>query len=102
MGQAGLCTNWTQRDSEGPDVQTFLQISGSHLGGGSPPWQCLQTSSMIMAVGGATGLISMISLWVEARKLLRVGQCTGRPTEDQGLDVTGAAGGKFLPKAQNS
>lgn len=97
MGQAGLCSNWTQRDSEGPDMQTFLQISGSHLGGGLPPWQCLQTFSMITAVGGATG-----TLWVEARKLLRVGQCTGHPTEDQGLDVTGAAGGKFLPKAQNS
>lgn len=39
---------------------------------------------MITAVGGATG-----TSWVEARKLLRVGQCTGRPTEDQGLDVTG-------------
>lgn len=66
-------------------------------GGGSPPWQCLQTFSMITAVGGATG-----TSWVEARRLLRVGQCTGRPTEDQGLDVTGAAGGKFPPKAQNS
>lgn len=52
---------------------------------------------MITAVGGATG-----TLWVEARELLCEGQCTGRPTEGQGLGVTGAAGGEFPPTAQSS